>query len=938
MKRPPLREWKPSSPTPASKAKSRPPTPHRPPSFRERTVRTRGRSLRPTATYRPALLFLFLASAAAILLLLGISLVVTDPQVIWGALLVPIGAFLLLGVVLWFLPLFRHQPAPRSQPAKGRTPSSQTFPREPPRVRPSSVAKSRGQEIIEGFESSAPLLFFGVAAMVISILFWGSYAHIGGRYYPLWIVFLLVGGIATVGGTVAAFVPEDEEDLIPESTPDYIVLERSKWVDAQSQLRNLKVLLSKVSDKELIGATMAHDVKISTGRPTLKDIAQYTDSTGAKLEALHIALSQKPPSSRYAESTAVLKRRTESPSTEAVRPVASDMPFPQAPATAPTSLPPAIPVTTGMDRKAPVSVTSNAGLEFLSPKNGLTPWEVSAFRTALTTGATRKAGESGRDYALRGALESARLGGKVPEPAVLSAALTRTVSESKAQLGDRVFADFLRSLESETKRLERLLKVSRNSGEPLDDYLKRAESTYGVLERTAMGGPVAQRNPTAGLQWALALFRGFLESSIGKQRTVQLVDTISKQAASGMMAPVGKEGEHDELSTYANLVRRALAALAPTTLSREEVDRILHEFDVLLTDLKGTEDPAHGGALPAALPPHQSMERVNRLFDGVLNRPLSPPSPGIATPVPKELPPTPLPTVTESATQVAAPPREPTPVPVPSTPESEMNIVEWEASAFRAGYATGVLRKQNEPAPEYVHRAQSEHPEGASPPSSLAMANAVSSSLMESHRSLSDKQMTSLTRMLEETSRRWSTDVNVPWNPGEPLIDYVVRVRGVLETLARTAVDTTPHRELAGLQWSLTLFKGFLESYLGKAGMEAVVRDVEATATSADAGRLQSSEEAGDELMTYAQLVRNSLHTLEARGYDHETITEVLQEFETFVSDIRAGAGRADTSAGRSTTTAPRPEDIHRMFSRVMSPTPPKAKPAEPEPKKSPDP
>jgi hypothetical protein len=879
-----------------------------------------------TDIYRPRLAFLLLLSAATILTILGLSVLILDPTAVEGALLLPIGTFLVIGVLLWFLPLIRFVLGGNSVAAKDRQVVREQEPRLDNPTKSRSIP-SRTQELLEGFESSAPLLFFGVAAIVISILFWGSYDRIGDRYYPLWVVFLLVGGIATVGGTLAALVPEGEEDGIPESTPDYVVLEREKWVATQTQLRNMKALVARIPSADLVKATLRPEAEIRGREPSLKDIADYTDLTGAKLEALRLALARQVDGKSAAEMGGVplsekpVDRSSISPGT---RPLAT--PQASSPSPDPSLLTNA---PNPMDRRAAQTIGASYGMQFLSPKDGIGPWESTAFRTAMSTGALRNEGESGRDYALRGALESARLAGKTPDPAILVVALRRTLEQSRLQIGEKKFPEFLRSLESECKRLDERLKVPRNAGEPLDEYLARVNGVYSTLERTAVAAP-DQKNTMAGFQWALALFRGFLESSIGPQRTAQLVDSLAEEAASGSVFRSTTEDAGDEMATYARLVRNALSALSPGTIPPEELGRILREFDALVTDLKGSDDASSGSSIPAAIPPKESVARVNQIFEAVIGRATTRPLPRREVPEPQEpvqTPPSVPGASAPSPTSSDGAPRAASPSTAPST-KPAMSQVDWEASAFRAAYATGVIRQQNEPAKEYIQRAQLEHPSGASsPPVSLQMAKAVSASLMEAHRGLSEREMSALSKTLEETSRKWSQDVNVPWNPGEPLIDYAVRVRGVLEALDRTAVDSSPRRGTAGLQWALTLFKGFLEGYLGKTGMESVIHDVESTAALAEGGKSRDgSEEPGDELATYAQLVRNSLRSLPSQGYDASTVNETLAEFDTFVNDIRSGPTRLSAGTSRTPQTGPRPEDIHRMFIKVMTQVPERPK------------
>lgn len=117
---------------------------------------------------------------------------------------------------------------------------------------------------------------------------------------------------------------------------------------------------------------------------------------------------------------------------------------------------------------------------------------------------------------------------------------------------------------------------------------------------------------------------------------------------------------------------------------------------------------------------------------------------------------------------------------------STKRVVEREAAAFRAAYATGIPRIAGETAKHYLDRANALIASGLAVPDSSAVAAAASSSLMESQQRLTKRQISDLAQELDEETKRWSEETMVPRKPGEELPDYAVRVRKVLEFGAKT--------------------------------------------------------------------------------------------------------------------------------------------------------
>ena len=105
---------------------------------------------------------------------------------------------------------------------------------------------SRWNEFMRGLERSSLLLCAGVCLLAISIVIWGVPTHIGSHSYPLWMLFFIAGVVAIAGGTLASLAPDEDEDKMPESTENYVVVERKKWDSTMKELTDLRTLSTNV--------------------------------------------------------------------------------------------------------------------------------------------------------------------------------------------------------------------------------------------------------------------------------------------------------------------------------------------------------------------------------------------------------------------------------------------------------------------------------------------------------------------------------------------------------------------------------------------------------------------------------------------------------------------------------------------------------------------
>lgn len=790
--------------------------------------------------------------------------------------------------------------------------------------------KLRLAEIKRGFRENLAFIVFGAALLVLSIFVWGTPILIASRYYHLSTMFLIVGAVSVAGGTLTSLLPEDDDLAeLPRSTESHVVLRRSEWAASMEELNNLRTLVGKILPKDLIDAAMKPTMAAQAGPITLDRLKEAMDMQGAKMAALNIAVSGLANIPGPEKPTVEVAQ----PASQPVTPAAQEaVPKPMPQMVTPAK-PPVVPRAEEEQVSPLPTLTEAAGTptqKFLGLGTGALDWEVAAFRTARTTGVMRKTNEAARNYVMRSALEAAleatKVGGAAPSMKTVVKAITNNLIEAQRDLTSRQVNELSNVLERDAKKWVEDTGIPRNPGENLLDFATRVSGALEVAE-TRVSVELPKPKPMAGLQWTLALFRGFFVSYLGDDRADELIKQVGMEATEGGPAFTKRiaQGDKDDLSILTGMVKDTIRSWPLTTISTSEKDTLVNDFEEFIKDMKGGPGSAPSETAPPLRPVSESPagERpLERAPPPPAEIPTpAPPSPAPAIPPqpapqrPQEVPARPL----VSSPPLRAPPR-PTPpgAPPPPPPGGQMNSVDWEVLTFRAASSSGLVRDQNEPAKDYLKRAYHEIARLGKKPAPLAMATAVSGTLMEAHRSLTERQMRQLSQTLDEPTNQWSQEIKVPRNPGEHVLDYAARARSVLEALVRTSSEAIPQRELAGLRWSLTLFKGFLEGYLGKKETEAIIEEVQEEVESGQVAEGEGGAKAKDELVTYAQLVKNALRTLMAKGYEKERIEQLLREFDQFVEDMSAPSPAVPgLTKTRRTTEKEAPERIKKMFGWV---------------------
>lgn len=789
-----------------------------------------------------------------------------------------------------------------------------------------SKTSTRAQEIIKGLEQSAPLLFVGGGLLVVAVLLWGVPSHIGGRTYPLYIVFLLIGAVALTGGTIASLVPEEDlEGEIPKSTEKYVVVKRRDWVEKNRELSKLQAMLKNALPKEAVSeagpmtttvakssipatSALAPPLMDSDIASALDEIQRALDIQGEEVASVTIGTSAQPkvetPTTSVSESPV-----PETKSAPTVVPASQSQPvIAAAPETLPPTEKPAVPVK-------PLEEVVEAPP---SEQSSITYWEVAAFRTARTTAVIRNPAETARDYVMRSTLEAGKSGGRVPDLSKITRALSANLTEAYKELSKRQTSELSSALGKEGRQFVQDAGIPRNARESLVDYVDRVDS---LLESATKAKALERRIKvsSAGVRAYMPSFRNFLESYLGRRATDDLAKSVEVQAASQGEVIVSSSTQADgELLAYAQMLRGSLGEIQSDTLTSGQLDRLLSAFDTFVQSLKGKalkaewpypgedtqprsapkapdwqETPAEGEIAPEKPVPRQTSQ-PKAVVPSVTNMPKSELKAG------------------------QAPPSEPSPPTGPSQRDDQglatMSPTDWEMSAFRAAFATGVSRKEGEKPAEFLERVRAATAGKELKPTPLELVSAVSSSLTEARRSLPEKQMDDILRHLDDTVEGWAGQVKVPRNPGEQMLEYALRAKDVLETVAKTATEAVPERELAGLKWSLTLFRGFLEGYLGQQETARIVNDVESEAKSRQGGPGRRPVGTND-VLTYGTLVKNALKSLSSRGVEKERIDSLLVEFDEFVKDVTStGPAVPGLGQSRKEVASQAPNKMKQMF------------------------
>ena len=119
----------------------------------------------------------------------------------------------------------------RARSADDRPPGG----RPAPEVRRDSLppAARRAPTWRERLDESFPLLFFGGASLVMALVALLTNTQIGSTRYPLWVLFLGLGSIATLGGTAAVLAEDDEADLLQDAleSGEFIAVPREELAE-----------------------------------------------------------------------------------------------------------------------------------------------------------------------------------------------------------------------------------------------------------------------------------------------------------------------------------------------------------------------------------------------------------------------------------------------------------------------------------------------------------------------------------------------------------------------------------------------------------------------------------------------------------------------------------------------------------------------------------
>jgi Arc/MetJ-type ribon-helix-helix transcriptional regulator len=125
--------------------------------------------------------------------------------------------------------------------------------------------------------------------------------------------------------------------------------------------------------------------------------------------------------------------------------------------------------------------------------------------------------------------------------------------------------------------------------------------------------------------------------------------------------------------------------------------------------------------------------------------------------------------------------------------------------------------------------------------------------------------------------------------------------------------EKVPLKELAGLNLSLTLFRVFLEGYIGLKETDALMENVKKASAGKDASKPVHRMGEKEDFATYAELVRNSLRNLSARGVEKEKVEHAMREFDDFVrvmSTAELPATESSNGPKEAKKGSPENEDI----------------------------
>lgn len=100
------------------------------------------------------------------------------------------------------------------------------------------------------------MIFFGAACLVMAVVAFSTDTHLGASRYPLWLLFLLLGSIATLGGTAAVFTDDDEEEFLVDALAEgRLVAVPREELDGLRQVAARYELLTGIRPADRAGST-----------------------------------------------------------------------------------------------------------------------------------------------------------------------------------------------------------------------------------------------------------------------------------------------------------------------------------------------------------------------------------------------------------------------------------------------------------------------------------------------------------------------------------------------------------------------------------------------------------------------------------------------------------------------------------------------------------
>ena len=755
----------------------------------------------------------------------------------------------------------RRGPKARRTPLKEWEPS-QAKPRSEEMHSTERSGGPRAAEIKQGFEESLPMLVFAAVCLFLAVDFWGTPTRIGDRYYPIWILFLLIGAIAATGGTVAAFVPEDEEEegQVPRSTADHVVIARAKWQTIQRELKDLKLLVNEILPSDLVHAAIVPTEAEKKKPVTESDIESELAALSARTRALDIGVESEP------------ERLS-------------------------------LPVSAALELEGEPPVLTLAGSALATPGAGAAiplASEVDALRTAHITGVVREPGETPGEFIRRATLDYARAGTQ-PRPVEMTRAVCASVRESYRRSSEDEMKEFSREIQEDLRQFMNETGVHLNPGETLAEYVTRVLSVLEAVDQTEAAPPVPLAQATS-VHWSLSLFRGFLESYLAQRDVEALVGEVEREVAASQGQPGAPHGS-DDLRTYAQLLKNSLKPLVGTSLGLWEMEALSKEIDAFVMGMT-RQSTSPGTPPPTRKEVQAARQRLDGLFAALPG--MGGPQHGATLSQQVRLAEAARPAFVSAPPPPAARMRAVVP-PVPKGP------VEREIESFRVAVTSGVDRSVSEEVEAYLSRALVEGNLADTPERAWKQARAVAATLAESYRRLTESQMQTLFDSVGRDAENIFHSARFLRETGETMGEFVLRVHEsrappreappAAAPAASVPPLAVPAGGLSGLKWSLALFRGVLESYLSREQAQKVVTAVETDVEHHGTGTALA-EKGQSDMMLYARLVKNALRSLPPGQMKPADAEALSKDIDAFVEEMTPSASPGASAAPKGKESA----------------------------------